>query len=57
MNFSTTRINSSELNEDNYVSTENMLQDYQGIMEEAHFLLDASKLSFNDRLNYNNIKK
>lgn len=30
---------------------------YQGIMEEARFLLDASKLSFNDRLNYNNIKK
>ena len=25
MNFSTTRVNSSELNEDNYVSTENML--------------------------------
>lgn len=30
---------------------------YQGIMEEARFLLDVSKLSFNDRLNYNNIKK
>lgn len=30
---------------------------YQGIMEEKGFLLDASKLSFNDRLNYNNIKK
>ncbi len=30
---------------------------YQGIMKEARFLLDASKLSFNDRLNYNNIKK
>ena len=30
---------------------------YQGIMEEEGFLLDASKLSFNDRLNYNNIKK
>ena len=26
-------------------------------MEEAHFLLEVSKLSFNDRLNYNNIKK
>lgn len=30
---------------------------YQGIMEEAHFLLEVSELSFNDRLNYNNIKK
>ena len=30
---------------------------YQEIMEEAHFLLEVSKLSFNDRLNYNNIKK
>ena len=28
MNFSTTRVSSSELNEDNYVSTENMLQDF-----------------------------
>ena len=30
---------------------------YQEIMEEAHFLLEVSELSFNDRLNYNNIKK
>ena len=33
INFSTTRVNSSELNKDNYVSTENMLQDYQGIVK------------------------
>lgn len=30
---------------------------YQGIMEELSYELDVSKLSFNDRLNYNNIKK
>ena len=30
---------------------------YQGIIEELSYELDVSKLSFNDRLNYNNIKK
>ena len=46
MNFSTTRINSSELNEDNYVSTENMLQDYQGIMEAKSVPEDVNVISY-----------
>ena len=46
MNFSTTRVNSSELNEDNYVSTENMLQDYQGVMEAKSVPEDVNVISF-----------
>ena len=46
MNFSTTRINSSELNEDNYVSTENMLQDYQGIVKAKSVPKDVNVVSF-----------
>ena len=46
MNFSTTRVNSSELNEDNYVSTENMLQDYQGIMEAKSVPEDVNVISY-----------
>lgn len=46
MNFSTTRINSSELNEDNYVSTENMLQDYQGIVDAKSVPEDVNVISF-----------
>ena len=46
MNFSTTRVNSSELNEDNYVSTENMLQDYQGIVEAKSVPEDVNVISF-----------
>ena len=46
MNFSTTRINSSELNEDNYVSTENMLQNYQGIMEAKSVPEDVNVISY-----------
>ena len=46
VNFSTTRINSSELNEDNYVSTENMLQDYQGIMEAKSVPEDVNVISY-----------
>ena len=46
MNFSTTRINSSELNEGNYVSTENMLQDYQGIMEAKSVPEDVNVISY-----------
>ena len=46
MNFSTTRINSSELNEDNYVSTENMLQDYQRIMEAKSVPEDVNVISY-----------
>ena len=46
MNFSTTRVNSSELNEDNYVSTENMLQDYQGIVDAKSVPEDVNVISF-----------
>ncbi|MCI6130632.1 MAG: restriction endonuclease subunit S [Prevotella sp.] len=46
MNFSTTRVNSSELNEDNYVSTENMLQDYQGIVDARSVPEDVNVISF-----------
>ena len=46
MNFSTTRVNSSELNEDNYVSTENMLQDYQGIVDAKSVPEDMNVISF-----------
>ena len=46
MNFSTTRVNSSELNEDNYVSTENMLQDYQGIVEAKSVPENVNVISF-----------
>lgn len=46
MNFSTTRVNSSELNEDNYVSTENMLQDYQGIVDTKSVPEDVNVISF-----------
>ena len=46
MSFSTTRVNSSELNEDNYVSTENMLQDYQGIVEAKSVPEDVNVISF-----------
>ena len=44
--FSTTRISSSELNEDNYVSTENMLQDFQGIVEAKSVPDDVNVISF-----------
>ena len=46
MNFSTTRVNSSELNEDNYVSTENMLHDYQGIVDAKSVPEDVNVISF-----------
>ena len=46
MNFSTTRVNSSELNEGNYVSTENMLQDYQGIVDAKSVPEDVNVISF-----------
>ena len=46
VNFSTTRVNSSELNEDNYVSTENMLQDYQGIVDAKSVPEDVNVISF-----------
>ena len=46
INFSTTRVNSSELNEDNYVSTENMLQDYQRIMEAKSVPEDVNVISY-----------
>lgn len=46
MNFSTTRVNSSELNEDNYVSTENMLQDYQGMVDAKSVPKDVNVISF-----------
>ena len=46
MNFSTTRVNSSELNEDNYVSTENMLPDYQGIVDAKSVPEDVNVISF-----------
>ena len=46
MNFSTARVSSSELNKDNYVSTENMLQDFQGIMEAKSVPEDINVISF-----------
>ena len=46
MNFSMTRVSSSELNEDNYVSTENMLQDFQGIVEAKSVPEDMNVISF-----------
>ena len=46
INFSTTRVNSSELNKDNYVSTENMLQDYQGIVRAKSVPEDVNVVSF-----------
>lgn len=46
MKFSTIRVNSSELNEDNYVSTENMLQDFQGIVEAKSVPEDVNVISF-----------
>ena len=46
MKFSTTRVSSSELNEDNYVSTENMLQDFQGIVEAKTVPEDVNVISF-----------
>ena len=46
MNFSSTRVNSSELNEDNYVSTENMLHDYQGIVDAKSVPEDVNVISF-----------
>ena len=46
MNFSTTRVSSSELNEDSYVSTENMLQDFQGIVEAKSVPEDVNVISF-----------
>ena len=46
INFSTTRVSSSELNEDNYVSTENMLQDFQGIVEAKSVPEDMNVISF-----------
>lgn len=46
MNFSTTRVNSSELNEGNYISTENMLQDYQGIVDAKTVPEDVNVISF-----------
>ena len=46
MNFSTTRVNSSELNEDNYVSTENILQDFQGVVEAKSVPEDVNVISF-----------
>ena len=46
MNFPTARVSSSELNKDNYVSTENMLQDFQGIMEAKSVPEDMNVISF-----------
>ena len=46
MNFSTTRVSSSELNEDSYVSTENMLQDFQGIVEAKSVPEEVNVISF-----------
>ena len=46
INLSTTRVNSSELNKDNYVSTENMLQDYQGIVKAKSVPEDVNVVSF-----------
>ena len=46
INFSTTRVNSSVLNKDNYVSTENMLQDYQGIVKAKSVPEDVNVVSF-----------
>ena len=46
MKFSTTRVSSSEFNEENYVSTENMLPDFQGIVEAKSVPEDVNVISF-----------
>ena len=46
MSFSTTRISSSGLNSRNYVSTENMLQDFQGVIEAKSVPEDMNVISF-----------
>lgn len=46
MSFSTTRISSSGLNSRNYVSTENMLQDFQGVIEAKSVPKDMNVISF-----------
>ena len=46
MNFSTTRINTSELSCKNYISTENMLQDFQGVVDAKSVPEDTNVISF-----------
>ena len=44
--FSTTRIKSTELDCKNYISTENMLQDFQGVVEAKSVPNDTNVISF-----------
>ncbi len=46
MNFSTSRVSSSDLSCENYVSTENMLQDFQGIVNAKSVPEDVNVISF-----------
>ena len=46
MSFSTARISSSDLNGANYISTENMLQDFQGVVEAKSVPEDINVISF-----------
>ena len=46
MNFSSSRVSSSDLNSENYVSTENMLQDFQGIVNAKSVPENVNVISF-----------
>ena len=46
LEFSNTRINSSELNSGNYVSTENILQNFQGIVKARSIPEDTNVMAF-----------
>ena len=45
--FSKERVNSQNLSSDNYVATENMLQDYQGIIETSSVPTNTNVIKFN----------
>ena len=45
--FSKERVNTQNLSSDNYVATENMLQDYQGIIEASSFPTNTNVIKFN----------
>ena len=47
-NFAKSRINSSQLDEGNYISTENMLQDFQGVVDAKSVPTDINVFSFEE---------
>ena len=46
--FAKSRINSSQLDESNYISTENMLQDFQGVVDAKSVPTDINVFSFEE---------